>query len=47
MPMRLFGHISSNSLFHVRSPRWIARNFPNVTKVPTDMRVFGVVLVPA
>ena len=36
MPMRLFGHISSNSLFLVTSPRWIVRNFPNVTWMPTD-----------
>ena len=36
MPMRFTGHISSNSLFFVRSPRWIVRNFPKVIYVPTD-----------
>ena len=36
VPSRLFGHISSNSLFHVKSPRWTARNFPNVMWEATD-----------
>src|SRR5207247_2465458 len=34
--MRFTGHISSNSLFFVSSPKWIVRNFPKVTSVPTD-----------
>src|ERR1700686_1756742 len=34
--MGLFGHINSNSLFLVKSPKWIVRNFPNVIRLPTD-----------
>ena len=36
MPTGLFGHISSNSLFQVRSPSCATRNFPNVMMLPTD-----------
>src|SRR5215475_2725222 len=35
-PIRLVGHIRSNSLFQVRSPRCTVRNFPNVMTLPTD-----------
>ena len=36
VPMRLFGHISSSSLFHVRSPSCTTRNLPNVIALPTE-----------
>src|SRR6267142_7058681 len=36
VPRRLFGHMSSSSLFQVRSPRCTTRNFPNVITLPTD-----------
>src|SRR5262245_15639831 len=36
VPRRFVGHIRSNSLFHVRSPRCAARKLPNVTMLPTD-----------
>src|SRR5262249_2930988 len=35
-PTGLFGHISSNSLFWVRSPRWATLNLPKVMMLPTD-----------
>src|SRR6185503_239289 len=37
VPMRFAGHISSNSLFFVRSPRWTVRKRPKVTCTPTDI----------
>src|SRR3954465_5401052 len=36
LPIRFIGHIRSNSLFQVRSPRCTVRNFPNVITLPTD-----------
>src|SRR5882672_12874438 len=36
LPIRFIGHIRSNSLFQVRSPRCTVRNFPNVMTLPTD-----------
>ena len=36
VPRRLSGHISSNSLFHGKSARYSARNFPKVTCEPTE-----------
>src|SRR5919198_4883289 len=36
VPIRFIGHIRSNSLFQVRSPRCTVRNFPNVMTLPTD-----------
>src|SRR5881296_3948518 len=36
MPRRFCGHIRSNSLFQVRSPRCTALNLPNVIWLPTD-----------
>ena len=36
VPSGLFGHISSISLFHSRSPKSAARNRPSVTTLPTD-----------
>src|ERR1017187_5938564 len=35
--MGLFGHISSNSLFQVRSPKCTIRNFPNATTLPREL----------
>src|SRR5262245_19136081 len=35
-PSLFIGHISSDSLFHVRSPKCTVLNRPNVKWVPTD-----------
>src|SRR4029077_5698860 len=37
VPRRFVGHIRSNSLFLVISPRCAVRNLPYVTKIPTDI----------
>src|SRR6516165_5151974 len=36
MPIGLLGHISSNSLFQVRSPSCTTLNFPKAITLPTD-----------
>ena len=36
VPMRLIGHINSNSLFAEKSPKWSTRKLPYVTTIPID-----------